>query len=156
MNNSSGRFTIRVYGLLLTSDGRLLIAEEMFRNRFMVKFPGGGLEWGESTTECLVREFREETGLEIEVLEHFYTTDFFVASAFDPEVQLLSIYYLVKPKTNLNLPEKELDQSLAEDESFRLVPLSEVDAKRDFTFPVDQHVAALLKERWQQVDFPVS
>ena len=30
--------------------------------------PGGGLEFGESPDECLVREFMEETGLEVRVL----------------------------------------------------------------------------------------
>ena len=29
--------------------------------------PGGGIDWGESPEEAVVREFREETGLEIEV-----------------------------------------------------------------------------------------
>ena len=30
--------------------------------------PGGGLEFGESSGECFVREFMEETGLEVRVL----------------------------------------------------------------------------------------
>jgi 8-oxo-dGTP pyrophosphatase MutT (NUDIX family) len=34
--------------------------------------PGGGIEPGESYDECIVREFKEETGLEVEVPNHFF------------------------------------------------------------------------------------
>jgi len=43
----------------------------------MTKFPGGGLQFGEGTIDCIKREFREELGCEIGVLKHFYTTDYF-------------------------------------------------------------------------------
>ena len=37
----------------------------------------------------------EETGIEIEKYQHFYTTDFFQVSAFNPIEQLISVYYIV-------------------------------------------------------------
>ena len=37
----------------------------------LLKFPGGGLEFGESLTDCLHREFKEELSIEIEILDHF-------------------------------------------------------------------------------------
>src|SRR5574343_557549 len=77
------RFTIRVYGLLL-HDGAVLIAHEQIGNFAFTKFPGGG------------REFKEETGLTISKVTHYYTTDFFQQSAFKPQDQLMSIYYLVE------------------------------------------------------------
>ena len=33
--------------------------------------PGGQVEFGETIDECIVREFKEETGLEVEVSPHF-------------------------------------------------------------------------------------
>ena len=89
------RFNIRVYGILVQNN-KLLVNEEKIRsfNTKVVKLPGGGLEWGEGTIECLKREWKEELGIDIEVLSHFYTTDFFQASAFDNS-QVISIYYLV-------------------------------------------------------------
>lgn len=48
----------------------------------MLKFPGGGLEWGEGIADALKREFKEELNAEIEIVRHFYTTDFFSGIGF--------------------------------------------------------------------------
>jgi 8-oxo-dGTP pyrophosphatase MutT (NUDIX family) len=86
------RFNIRVYGLLL-DQGRVLVSDEFIRGQRVTKFPGGGLELGEGTKDCLIRELREEMGVEALDLRHFYTTDFFQHSAYDASEQLISIYY---------------------------------------------------------------
>ena len=102
------RFNVRVYGIWI-DNGRLLVNEEQIKGRAVIKFPGGGLDWGESTLDCLKREWQEELGLDVEILQHFYTTDFFQASAYDNS-QVISIYYLVtaeKPDNILNLVANE-------------------------------------------------
>lgn len=88
---------VRVYGLCCNTRGDLLITRERYGEHRMTKFPGGGLEYGEGTKDCLIREFREELGLEIRVKEHFYTTDFFQPSAYHEKAQVLSIYYITEP-----------------------------------------------------------
>lgn len=88
---------IRVYGLCTNARGELLITHERYDEHRMTKFPGGGLEYGEGTKDCLIREFKEELGMDVRVTEHFYTTDFFQASAYHERAQVLSIYYLVEP-----------------------------------------------------------
>ncbi|MBK7383593.1 MAG: NUDIX domain-containing protein [Flavobacteriales bacterium] len=87
------RFTIRVYGLLL-HQGSVLVADELIKGQRITKFPGGGLEFGEGLKDCLIREIREEIGVEALDPEHFYTTDFFQQSTFhsDP-MQVVSVYY---------------------------------------------------------------
>ena len=90
-------FNVRIYGLLV-HENRLLIIREPFAGMIIDKFPGGGLEFGEGTIDCLKREFKEELNLEIEVLEHIYTQDFFLASRFDEKEQILMIYYKVTAK----------------------------------------------------------
>jgi 8-oxo-dGTP diphosphatase len=90
------RFNIRVYGIWIY-DGKVLVNEELIRGQKIIKFPGGGMDWGEGTIDCLKREWNEELGIDPEVKEHFYTTDFFQASAFDNS-QVVSIYYLVAAK----------------------------------------------------------
>ena len=96
------RFTIRIYGLLL-HNGRVLVADEIIKGRRITKFPGGGLEYGEGPKDCLVREIREEIGVEAFDVEHFYTTDFFQRSTFhEEEIQVLSIYFtfqVAQPET---------------------------------------------------------
>jgi 8-oxo-dGTP diphosphatase len=66
------RFNIRVYGLWI-HNSMVLVNEEVIRgfNRTVVKFPGGGLEQGEGTIDCLKREWKEELGIDIGVLQHF-------------------------------------------------------------------------------------
>jgi 8-oxo-dGTP pyrophosphatase MutT (NUDIX family) len=63
-------FTIRVYGLLITDENKVLVSDEFIRGNYYTKFPGGGLEFGEGTRECLAREFMEEMNLKVEVGDH--------------------------------------------------------------------------------------
>lgn len=123
------------------------MTDEYRMGMYMTKFPGGGLEFGEGTIDCLQREFREELNIDIEVIWHFYTTDYFQKALFFEGMQLLSIYYLVHfsdteslTTTNIsnNKPEKEGAQS------FRWMAIEELNAN-NFTFPIDKKVAELLK-----------
>ena len=109
----------------------------------MTKFPGGGLEYGEGIIDCLKRECREELNLEIEVEDHFYTTEFFQKSAFD-EKQLISIYYKISiPGIEKILSSKKFDFIEQEgSQAFRMVEL--VSLKEELTFPVDKIVAEKL------------
>ena len=88
-------FNVRVYGLLIHNN-QILIVKEPIKNNQVIKFPGGGLEFGEGTIDGLKREFKEELGVDITGITHFYTTDFFVQSFLNPEHQVISIYYLVQ------------------------------------------------------------
>lgn len=109
---SSGKFTIRVYGIIFRS-GSLMLSKELILGKSYVKFPGGGLEFGEGTRSALEREIFEETGWKARVKEHFYTTDFFQRSSFHPfPTQVISIYYfadIVEERVDENIePEHEL------------------------------------------------
>ncbi len=95
--SSISSFVIRVYGLLLYNN-KVLLCKEKIRDFEFVKFPGGGLEFGEGLKDALNREFKEELNLEIEIISHLYTTDFFQQSAFKQTDQVISVYYLVKAK----------------------------------------------------------
>ena len=49
-------FNVRVYGVLLDDEKRLLVSDEFIRGQYITKLPGGGLEIGEGTRDCLQRE----------------------------------------------------------------------------------------------------
>lgn len=139
-------FNVRVYGLLINERDELLISDEQEYGMQFTKFPGGGLELGEGLAEGLKREFMEECNADIVILNHFYTTDFFVKSAFNNS-QIISVYYLVKNISPLNLNIKtkafDFDDEGETLQAFRWIKLNELSAA-DFAFPIDKHVAELL------------
>ncbi len=141
-------FNVRVYGLLLNENNQLLISDEKEYGMFFSKFPGGGLKYGEGLIDGLKREFLEECFFEIEVISHFYTTDFFLKSAFD-NTQIISVYYLVKNLDTINLPVKTVPfdfEGIEEGEilqAFRWIDLDQLKIE-DITFPADQKAVQLL------------
>ena len=148
-------FTIRVYGLLVNEKKQVLVSDEYIRGNYYTKFPGGGLEFGEGTRDCLKREFKEEMDLEVEVGEHLYTTDFYQMSAFNPSHQIVSIYYLVKALEEIKVPLRDKvfdfdEMQLAvynekgETETFRLIEWDDFSAD-SVTLPIDKVVASLIK-----------
>lgn len=138
------QFNIRVYGLLLNSDGEVLVSDE---NRFglqFTKFPGGGLEWGEGLIEAVQREFLEEVNISVDVQSLFYLTDFFQVSAFNKEDQIISVYYFVHYLNWKDIKVKSAAFDFAgEEEVHRWVNLSDLDP-RDFKFPIDKRVVEML------------
>lgn len=139
-------FNLRVYGILII-DEEILICDESYHNVNMTKFCGGGLELGEGTIDCLKREFMEEMNLEIEIISHFYTTDFYQKDAFRENSQLISIYYLVKPGKPLSKQEilsLNTTNPIQEQIPFRFVTLNSF-TEDDVTMPVDKYVARLIK-----------
>lgn len=149
-------FNIRVYGLLITDDNHVLVSDEYIKGDFITKFPGGGLEFGEGTRDCLAREFMEEMNLQITVGDHLYTTDFFQMSAFSPDQQVVCIYYRVHPLEEIKVPlrTKEFDfdeaqmavyHATGETETFRMVPINDF-GKHAVTLPIDKVVAELVKQ----------
>lgn len=146
-------FNVRVYGVLVYEQ-RILVADEFIRGYFVTKFPGGGLEFGEGTRDCLKREFMEEAGLEVTVGEHLYTTDYFQPSAFKANDQVLSIYYFVHTHQPITLATKTtlfdfepsaIADANGEAEVFRWIPISEFN-EACVTLPIDKKAATLLQE----------
>lgn len=147
-------FNVRVYGLLFDQHNRLLVSDEFIRGNYYTKLPGGGLEIGEGTRDCLKREFMEETGLEVNVGEHIYTTDFFQISAFNQKDQIISIYYSVTAiqpieiKTNIQpfqfTPEQIADPN-GESEVFRWIDW-DILSENDMSLPIDKVVIQLFKK----------
>src|ERR1700743_313493 len=139
-------FNVRVYGLLINERNEVLISDEQEYGMRFTKFPGGGLELGEGLADGLKREFLEECNCEVEIIKHYYTTDFFVRSAFN-DSQVISVYYLVKNTSPLNLIFKtvvfDFDGEGDILQSFRWVKLARLGSE-EFLFPTDQHVAKLL------------
>jgi 8-oxo-dGTP diphosphatase len=95
----------------------------------------------------VISEFMEECNLEIEIVSHFYTTDFAVKSAFNNS-QIISVYYMVKNITPVNLNIKTVAFDFDGDgevlQAFRWLPITTLSVA-DFEFPTDKRVVELLQ-----------
>jgi 8-oxo-dGTP diphosphatase len=150
-------FNLRVYGVLINEQKEVLVSDEYIRGNYFTKFPGGGLEYGEGTRDCLKREFIEEMNLKVEVGEHIYTTDYFQLSAFHNDHQIISIYYFVKALEDIAAPLRDkpfhFDESQMkiyevhkEIETFRFIPWKEL-SEDSVSLPIDKIVVRMIKEK---------
>ena len=148
-------FNIRVYGVLINEKKQVLVSDEFIRGNYYIKFPGGGLELGEGTRDCLKREFKEEMDLEVAIGEHIYTTDYFQVSAFNPLQQIISIYYFARALEPIKalLRNKAFDfdetqmnvyKETGETETFRFIDWTDF-SEESVTLPIDKIVAKIIK-----------
>jgi 8-oxo-dGTP diphosphatase len=147
--------SVRVYGILINKANQVLVSDEYIRGNYFTKFPGGGLEIGEGTRDCLKREFLEEINLAVEVGEHIYTTDFYQQSAFNAAHQILSIYYFVQPLHAIAIPIKTKPFDFDEQQMLTYSKTQQIESIRfidavDFSpavvsLPIDKIVANLLQ-----------
>lgn len=82
---------IRVKGLIINSSGKILLAH----NNDTYQFPGGHLEDNEDMDDCIIREIKEETGIDVKVNERpFLCIKTFDNNYFGTGKKVLnSIYY---------------------------------------------------------------
>jgi ADP-ribose pyrophosphatase YjhB (NUDIX family) len=150
------RFNIRVYGILINENKQVLVSDEYIRGQYYTKFPGGGLEYGEGTRDCLHREFLEEMNLNVRVGDHLYTTDYFQPSAFHADQQIISIYYYVHPledisvrlsDTAFDFDAQQMEQYTKnnETESFRFITWEDL-SEESVTLPIDKIIVRMLKK----------
>jgi len=148
--------SIRVYGVLINKAKQVLVSDEYIRGSYYTKFPGGGMEIGEGTRDCLKREFLEEMNLKVEVGDHIYTTDIYQQSAFNTAHQILSIYYFATPLEEITVPlrtktfdfdEQQLHiyEETKQIETFRFIDWDEFSADA-VTLPLDKIAAAIVKQ----------
>lgn len=88
-------FNLRVYGIYMRKH-EILLTTETSENFSFTKFPGGGIEPGEGITDALKRELNEELRCEVVNQSLYYFNDFYQPSAFHPQQQILSFYYMVE------------------------------------------------------------
>ena len=149
MKQQSLKYVIRVYALIINERHEVLLSDEYQMDMKMVKFPGGGMEDGEGTLDCLQREAREEFGQELTNIRHFYTTDYYQKALFCEDHQLISIYYLADFREEISFPVSEQPFDFTTDvngnQSFRWAALHDLEVD-DLSFPIDRLVLVKLKE----------
>jgi 8-oxo-dGTP pyrophosphatase MutT (NUDIX family) len=142
------KYNLRVYALIINDRQEILLSDEYQLDMKMTKFPGGGMEYGEGTIDCLQREAMEEFGQPLTNIRHFYTTDYYQPALFFKDHQLVSIYYRAEFSEGIrfrisdrpfDLPEMKNGQ-----QSFRWAALASL-RETDLSFPIDRKVLRLLQ-----------
>lgn len=141
-------FNVRVYGIFINDKNEMLLSDEYIKGSYITKFPGGGLEYGEGTRDCLRREWKEELDQDIEVTDHIYTTDFFQISAFGDGRQIISIYYYVKTISpfvkTVKLKPFDFDELVDQAQALRWMPVNKL-TEEAVTLPIDKIVVGMIK-----------
>lgn len=133
------RFNVRVYGACV-KDNSVLVLHEEYAGKYLTKLPGGGLEFGEGTLECLGRELEEELNLKLTSATHFYTQEEFIQSRFRENEQLLTVYYLMEVENS--------DDLLILDPCIERVEWISLHTENPFELPVDQVVYKKLQDQF--------
>jgi ADP-ribose pyrophosphatase YjhB (NUDIX family) len=140
MNRKIKSFNLRVYALIIERDS-ILVSRELIGGKYLYKFPGGGLQYGEGLIEGLQRESMEEMNQNLKNIKHFYTTDFFQQSQFDSKDQLIAIYYKAKLTSKIN---NRLKVPIKDFPVFEWKKITDFSDK-ELHFPTDKFVFNLLK-----------
>ena len=120
---------IGIYGICIRDNKLLCIQKERgpYKNRF--DLPGGSQKESEGLTETLVREFREETGYEIEDYVNCRAYDAFVEES-NRTVRHIMVFYDV----DINLKQQDaisekLEDELNDSSGIYWIDLEELDIK---------------------------
>jgi 8-oxo-dGTP diphosphatase len=109
-----GRLRTRVNGILLKGDSVLMVKHHMGGGNYFWNVPGGGMKYGSSAAQNLVREFQEETGLIVRVEEYLFTHEF-----LKPPLHAVELFFEVKEEGGQlhlgNDPELSPSQQVIED-----------------------------------------
>tara|TARA_B100000768_G_scaffold118340_1_gene109471 strand:+ start:266 stop:748 length:483 start_codon:yes stop_codon:yes gene_type:complete len=144
--------TLRVYGFLMNYSGQVLIAVERYNAIPMVKFPGGGVDWGEGHRDALIREFKEELDLSVKVKNNIYFNDFAVESVIDSKFQVQSFFYIVEALGSLEFQtHTSIEFPETDGERFVWCNIEELDENM-FTFKIEKQAAIAFKKYIKNIE----
>ena len=99
-HHPKGKINVRAYMLLVRegmSGPEVLVSyERLPKLGGVMKFPGGGLEWGEGPAACLRREALEELGQPVAIDRLCHVSEHAYVSSFDGTQQVMAVHYCAR------------------------------------------------------------
>ena len=118
---------IRTKGLIINSKNEISLGY----SHKTYQFPGGHLEKGESLEECLIREIKEETGIELKdySMKPFYKTVYYTKNYYSSGKNRKNeiYFYIIKTDEVVDMANSNLDDwEKSGNYEIRVVPVDEV------------------------------
>ena len=129
MDVNLNRPPVRAAGILIEDNKILIVKQDVTKTRQWA-LPGGKLEFGETIEQCMIREMKEETGLDIAVKELLYITD--RLPHLHQSDHIVHIMLLVERIGGQLRSGKELEKETEKIKELAMVP---VDHLPDYGFP---------------------
>lgn len=92
--NYGNRLRIRVCGLCWNNDQLLVVNHKIGKTQTFWAPPGGGLEFGESVEDALIREFEEEVSLKIKPIRFQFACEF-----IKPPLHALELFFEISAES---------------------------------------------------------
>ena len=109
-------YKVRATGVLIENNSLLLVKQKLSNNKDW-SLPGGRVEAGETLEQALIREMKEETGLDVEIIRILYVCDVEAGGN-----TVLHITFLTKQiGGEITLPTNEFDENPIHDVRFVLI-----------------------------------
>lgn len=87
---------VRVCGLLEKDDSILLLKHKgIGKGGYLWSPPGGGIQFEEKAEKALIREFKEETNLDIEIIDFLFVNEY-----KDEKYHAIELFFSVKALSN--------------------------------------------------------
>nr|WP_162249091.1 8-oxo-dGTP diphosphatase MutT [Mesorhizobium sp. Root157] len=127
MESAGKRLLLVTACALIDTDGRVLIAQRPEGKQLagLWEFPGGKVEKGETPEECLVRELREELGIETKIACLAPLT--FASHSYD-DFHLLMPLYVCRRFTGIPQPKEAQTLKWVKPRQLRDYPMPPADA----------------------------
>jgi 8-oxo-dGTP diphosphatase len=98
---------------IIMDNGKVLLVKMHSTGTYCL--PGGGVDLGERIEDCLKREVKEETGIEIEVRQfEFFKEDFFYYDPLDQAFHSFMFFYSCRPVTMDLIPDDQVNDGEVE------------------------------------------
>jgi 8-oxo-dGTP diphosphatase len=138
------RPAVQLAAAIAVHDGHVLIVQRSMRERFLPgvwAVPCGKVDRGESLREAVLRELREETGLDGEVIR-FVGKTFFDSDWHGQQVVNEQSNFLVRPKGRSGVPDAPPEVSLPEtDQDYKWVATGKIES-----VGLDEHNLATIRQ----------
>jgi 8-oxo-dGTP pyrophosphatase MutT (NUDIX family) len=97
----SPKFIVGVVAVVFDEQGRLLLLQHTYKHKYPWGFPGGGMDYGETTEQTALRELREEAGIEGSIVR-------LLGIRTDRTRRLIDVFYLCRARRQAFQPNAEI------------------------------------------------